>query len=293
MIPIIGMASGLGAGMGGCSEGPKAIQESTLSGVEWKNIFHPQLKISDKKSEIIALNKKLATEVYSSVLENPFTMVIGGDHSCAIGTWSGVAEALRSQGEDLALLWLDAHMDSHTPETTPSGNIHGMPLATLLGCGSEQLTELLSPQPKLKPENVFLIGIRSYEEAEKDFVERHNIRVYYIEEVHERGLETIFTEIIEHLEARKLSYGLTVDIDFFEPEEMSATGTPEKDGIHPQEFLDNYAIFERHLPVAFEFVEFNPSRDRERQSLNWTVKILERALEASALVSKEALVEAN
>lgn len=291
MIPVIGIASGLGGSHDGSRLGPIVIQKSFSANVHWRKIIHPESYFSNKPAQISLLNQKLAEETYNSVLRHPFTFVIGGDHSCAIGTWSGVAEALRAKGEDLALIWIDAHMDSHTSETSPSGNIHGMPLASLLGYGSDDLTQILSSQPKLKPENVFLIGIRSYEEEERKFLEDLNIRIYYVEEVHRRGLKPIFSEIIEELASRNIPYGLTVDIDFFDAEKMCATGTPADNGIDPEEFIDHYVCFERHLPIVFEFVEFNPPQDIENRSLVWTVQILQRALEAWIPSVKKELVE--
>lgn len=291
MIPVIGIASGLGGSHEGSGQGPLLIQENFSDIVKWKKVLRPEANFQNKRQQIQFLNQKLAEETCVSVSQHPFTVVIGGDHSCAIGTWSGVAEALRAQGEDLALIWIDAHMDSHTPETTPSGNIHGMPLATLLGYGHEDLTQILSPHPKLKPENVFLIGIRSYEDAEKKFLEKHNVRVYYVEEVQERGLKEIFSEITENLKERNLRYGLTVDIDFFDAEEMSATGTPAENGVDPQEFIDSYNIIDRYPPIVFEYVEFNPPCDTDNKSLVWTLQILERALETRITASEGELAE--
>lgn len=280
MVPVIGIASGLGGHHSGSSFGPELIQEKFSVNVNWKKMIHPESEFVNKNQQISLMNQMLAEETYESVLQHPFTMVIGGDHSCAIGTWSGVAEALRTRGEELALLWIDAHMDSHTPETTPSGNLHGMPLATLLGHGPQHLTQMLSALPKVKPENVFLIGIRSYEDAEKLLLEKLNVRVYYIEEVQERGLKAVFSEIIENLSSKKMPYGVTLDIDFFDPEIMSATGTPVDNGIDPQEFIENCYFFDTYPPVAFEYVEFNPPQDKENQSLDWTVQILQRVVEA-------------
>ena len=291
MVPVIGIASGLGGSHSGSGQGPGLIKENFSANVSWKKIIHPEPNFSHKNSQIARLNQQLAKETYDSTLQHPFTMVIGGDHSCAIGTWSGVAEAVRTRGEDLALLWIDAHMDSHTPQTTPSGNIHGMPLAALLGHGSEDFTQILSPYPKLKPQNVFLIGIRSYEEEEKKLLEKLNIRIYYVEEVHQRGLKAIFSEILGNLAARNLPYGLTVDIDFFDHEKMSATGTPEENGIDPQEFINHCDLFEKYPPVAFEYVEFNPPQDKENQSLNWTLQILQRVIQTMVPAYKEELIE--
>jgi arginase len=276
MIPYVGLASGLGAGNDGCRQGPLFIQEHLPNDVDWKAMIQPKSLILDKWEHIPLLNQELAQATLACATEHPFTIIIGGDHSCAIGTWSGIAEAARRQGQELGLIWLDAHMDSHTPESSESGNIHGMPLASLLGIGSSSLTQILSEHPKLKPQNVFLVGIRSFETPEKELLERLGVRIYWMDEVHERGLKTVLAEVVENLSTRKIPYGISADIDFFDPSYMSATGTPVEKGANPDEFIQNYSVFETFPPIAFEFVEFNPDRDTEGKSLHYTLKILER-----------------
>jgi arginase len=289
MIPFIGLASGVGAGNSGCHAGPFVIQKNFPIDVEWKTIITPEptdeSTPTDKLELIAHLNRQLAEETYTAALNHPFTVVIGGDHSCAVGTWSGIAEAKRTQGEEIGLIWIDAHKDSHTPETSESGNIHGMPLASLMGYGSSSLTHILSPMPKIKPENLFLVGIRSYEDAEKELLERLNVRIYYIEEVKERGLHAVLSEILEHYSSRKISYGISLDIDAFDPSIMSATGSPVENGFDPQEFIDCCSIFDAFPPIAFEYVEFNPAHDTQGQSLYWTMQILQRVSENRILAS--------
>jgi arginase len=284
MIPYVGLASGLGAGNEGCRLGPLVIQEMLPADTDWKAMIQPKSLILDKWEHIPLLNQELALATFACAREYPFTIIIGGDHSCAIGTWSGIAEAKRQEGKEMGLIWLDAHMDSHTPETTETGNIHGMPLASLLGVGPPSLTQILSEHPKLKPENVFLVGIRSFEPAEKEFLERLNVKIYFMDEVHERGLKTILTEIVTKLEQSQTSYGISADVDFFDPSHMSATGSPVEKGADPDEFIQNYSVFDSFPPIAFEFVEFNPSNDTEGKSLQYILKILEKVT-SSHLIS--------
>jgi arginase len=273
VVPCIGIASGLGGSHSGSGEGPLLIHKN-LPEYCWEAIILPDLSIENRLEQIAIMNQKLAETAFQSFKKHSSLMVVGGDHSCGIGTWSGVSEAKHQAGEELALLWFDAHMDSHTFETSESGNPHGMPLAALLGYGSSKFTKILSDRPKIKPENLFLIGIRSFEPAEKILLEKLNVRVYYIEEVIERGLKAILIEILGNLSSRHIPYGISLDIDFFDPSIMSATGTPEKMGPPPEEFIENYSLFESYPPVAFEFVEFNPPLDREGQSLHYVKKIL-------------------
>ena len=286
MTIFIGLASGLGGRHLGAGEGPPLIQKTLPFDVEWKNMIYPEKETLDKFEHISLLNTQLAEAAYIAAKNYPFTVVIGGDHSCGIGTWSGIATA---QEEEIALLWLDAHMDCHRPETSESGNVHGMPVASLLGHGSPYFTEILSKKPKIKPENLFLIGIRSYEKPEQELVERLNIRVYYIEEVKEKGLQVVFKEILDIIKEKKLKYGISLDIDFFDPSYMSATGTPEENGLSLNEFLEGYSVFDTHPPIAFEFVEFNPPCDKG-ESLEGIHTILKRVLEGRSTSVKTSLL---
>lgn len=275
MIPFVGLASGLGAGNEGCQEGPMSIREN-LPHVDWQAMILPDPSSLTKWEQIPALNARLAREIFTCAMNHPFIVSIGGDHSCAVGTWSGVAEAMFTKQKEIGLIWIDAHMDSHTPETSESGNIHGMPLASLLGHGAASLTHILSERPKLKPENVFLVGIRSFEEGERLLLERLNVRIYYMKEVQERGLKTVLSEIVQNLALRNIAYGISLDVDFFDPSEIIATGTPESGGGNPEEFVQSYSVFDSYPPVAFELVEFNPSKDIEDKTLECILKILER-----------------
>ncbi len=274
VIPYIGLASGLGGSHAGSGGGPLLIQ-SKLSDRRWEAMISCDLSSTDKLEQISKLNQEFAQASFKMANENSSLISIGGDHSCAVGTWSGVSEARHLLGEEMGLLWFDAHMDSHTVDTSESGNPHGMPLAALLGEGSSKLTHILSNRPKVKPENLFLIGIRSYETPERQLLERLGVRVYYAEEVKERGLKAILEEILSNFSTRNIRYGISMDIDFFDPSKMSATGTPEKGGPDPEEFLENCALFNENPPIAFEFVEFNPPLDQEGQSLQYVLQILQ------------------
>lgn len=272
MYTFIGVASGLGGRQDSAGKGPPLIQETLPFSAPWQAMLLPQDRGRDKREKILDLNTRLARETYKAAKQGLFPIIVGGDHSCAIGTWSGIQTAYQ---EDLALLWFDAHMDCHTPKTSPSGNIHGMPLAALLGHGDRAFTHLLSDQPKFKGENVFLIGIRSFEEAELNFAKEQGIHIYFMEEVKKRGLEAIMQEILGLLQKKKVKYGISLDIDFFDPLEMSATGSPENDGPFLKEFFPLSSLLESYPPIAFEFVEYNPPFDQEGNSLRGTHQILE------------------
>src|SRR3990167_9008246 len=170
-INFIGYASGVAAGNPGCADGPRYFQEKFVAPfpMHWE-IVAPDPSLRDKYARVAELNTRLAKATEASVNQQTPFVVMGGDHSSGIGTWSGVSKAIHAKGE-LGLIWIDAHLDAHTPETTPSGNIHGMPVATLLGYGPTVLTHIALPQPKLHPKNLFMIGIRSFEAEEKTLLE--------------------------------------------------------------------------------------------------------------------------
>jgi arginase len=271
IIYLIGSASGAAAPYSGCADGPLALQRSpylaNLSkqglALEWVSIIEPETPSAALPNKNLVANhvRKLADTVASVVSKNQFFTVFGGDHSCAIGTWSGVQSVTRGKG-DIGLIWIDAHMDSHTPETSETGNIHGMPLACLLGHGDAEFTEILGPAPKFKPEHVCLIGIRSYEIGEAELLKGLNVRIYFMEEVKRRGLEEIMQEALSIVNAGTIGYGITLDIDSVDPMEAPGTGVSEPDGLAAKELslaLHKAAGDKRLLGI--EIVEYDPHRD--------------------------------
>ena len=171
ILQVLSAAWGIGSGNQDCSEGPlylaehRSLEKLTLPPHHWQKAITLPKHYSDAVAAISQMSLQLARQVDHCVLNKEPFVTLGGDHSCAIGTWSGAAHALSSKG-DLGLIWVDAHMDAHTFATTPSRNIHGMPVACLLGYGEAALIEVLQKMPKIKPGHLCLIGVRSYEEGE-------------------------------------------------------------------------------------------------------------------------------
>lgn len=267
-INVIGIASGIGANDIGCQQGPQAIKEACVTllkqsyrQVNWKDVTLPELMTEDKYEKISKVCIETAKVTDQSVKEKVFFLAISGDHACAVGTWSGAAHALSSD-EKLGLIWVDAHMDSHTPETSESGNIHGMPLASLMGHGDHRLTHILSADPKLLPENVCMIGVRSYEKGEEALLKKLGVKVYFIEEVNERGLDVVFDEAVRYIQSKTNRYGLTIDLDAFDPTEIPGVGCPVKNGLHPKEFLNAIKKTKNQLNLlGLEIAEYNPFHD--------------------------------
>ncbi len=202
---------------------------------------------------------ELANETAAVVKSGALPLVLGGDHSCAVGTWQGVARAL---GGSLGLIWIDAHLDSHTPETSPSGMLHGMPLAELLGVGGDA-----AHPPVIAPQNVCLIGVRSFEPEEADLLEDLGVRVITMDEIEVCGLHRAFAEALEIATAGTGGFGITIDLDALDPTEAPGVNLPVPGGIGLLALRK--VLAERALDArlaALEIVEFNPQLDRNAQA---------------------------
>lgn len=272
----IGVASGLAAADRGCEKGSQLLEHSELlrgslakAGItlNWEQLF-PKEGV-DKLTMVSELAHKIAEKTKEACQEGEFPLVFGGDHSCAIGTWSGVAAALRSQG-DLGLIWIDAHLDAHTHETSESGNIHGMPVAALLGFGDPALTQVADKLPKIKPEHLCFIGIRSYEPAERLLLEQLGVKIFYIEEVLARGVEVIMSEALHHVQKGTVAFGVSLDIDSVDPFDAPGTGTAVPGGIPAVALCSALTqIAKQSKLVAVEIAEFDPERDKAQKTEKW------------------------
>lgn len=291
-VEIIGVASGWGAQDRRCEDGPQVLHASgilqclTHAGQTAPafDLLHVSdfMRGQDDLAHVAEINRRLASLVSAKLKNDILPLVIGGDHACAVGTWSGVRAALPPQ-EELGLIWVDAHMDSHVPDTTPSGALHGMPLACLLGEGPEALTKLCGPAPKLRPRHVCLIGVRSFESDERVLLERLGVRVYFMEEVRARGFAAVWEEAVRHVSQGVAGYGLTIDLDAVDPHDAPGVGTPEYDGIAGEDLIR--AVRQLHDDpglLAVEIAEYNPHEDRDRLTLR-----LLRRLICAAVAGKE------
>ena len=268
-IVVIGAASGAGAPDPATAEGPDALRhyrvfhDTPLQHVAWDTILRvPRALQRTPLQAVASLSARLAAEVEAVLQDGHFPLVVGGDHSCAIGTWSGAHRALAEKGP-LGLIWIDAHMDSHTFATTPSGQIHGMPLAALLGHGDPALTAIDGAMPKLRPEHVCLIGVRSFESGEAALLRRLGVRVFGMDEVRRRGLAAVFDEALAIVRRGTAGFGVSVDLDALDPEEEPGVGTPVPGGLHRADLAAVLSSL-RDDPafMAMEIVEYNPRRDR-------------------------------
>jgi arginase len=266
-IRIIGAASGLGAQDQGCRDGPVAFHRSQAwhvlehyPEVDWgQTLFVADSPGRAEIGRIAGLCRRLADEVGRALAAGEFPLVIGGDHSIAIGTWSGVA---RVAGAPVGLLWIDAHLDSHTPETSYSGAVHGMPLACLLGRGDKRLLNIGLSGPQASAAHTVVLGPRSYETEEMDFLRAMGVRIIESNEIAERGFAACLHEALAIVTAAPAGFGLTLDLDAIDPGSAPGVGSPEPEGLWDGDVLAAVAQLAT-LPGlrAVEIAEYNPDRD--------------------------------
>lgn len=270
-VSLFGAASGIGARDEGCRFGPEAILGSGLvpwlsgNGVDarWCETLMPPdgAANADPVPVIVGLCRKLSHAIEGAVEGDSWFTVFGGDHTTAIGTWSGVHNAGHGKGP-LGLIWIDAHMDCHVPETSPSGWLHGMPLACLLGFGPDALTGLAAKGPVLQPGHVALVGVRSYEAEEAELLERLGVRVFFMDEVLARGIDGVMDDALAIATGGTAGFGLSIDIDAVDPLDAPGVGTPVTGGLRATEAISALArVRGRPGFLGMEIVEFNPTRD--------------------------------
>ena len=257
----------------------KDLQEEGYE-TSWRSLDLPY--VADREINTLPIVasycQEIAETVYEVVREGKLFTVLGGDHSCAIGTWSGAYRALRGQGR-FGMIWVDAHMDSHTTTTSHSGAIHGMPLAALLGHGDPTLTRIGAAEPKLLPQNVALIGVRSYEPEEAELLESLGVRIFYIEEVQRRGLTACFEEALTIARRNTLAYGVSIDLDAIDPSDAPGVGSPEPNGLRGDELIDALSLVKDSDDLlGLEIVELNPNRDQRDKTAKLASQLLLAAI---------------
>ncbi len=267
-VRIIGAASGLGAQDQACADGPVAFHRSQAwhelahhPRVDWgRTLFAPAADGGGATGRIAGLCRHLADEVGHALRGGEFPVIIGGDHSVAIGTWSGVA---RVAGEPVGLLWIDAHLDSHTPETSYSGAIHGMPLACLLGRGDKRLLNIGLAGVQVSAGHTAVLGARSYEPEELDFLKASGVRIIDSVELAQRGFADCLHEALGIVTGAPAGFGVTLDLDAIDPLLAPGVGSPEPEGLNARDVLEAVSGI-AGLPGfrALEIVEYNPDRDR-------------------------------
>ena len=236
------------------------------------------------KPQILAVCEQLAQRTREIMAEGDFPLVLGGDHSIAMGTVSGIAAHFRDQGENLGLLWFDAHGDMNTPGSSPSGNIHGMPLAHLLGQGDPDLAKLMGFNPKVKPEHVAIIGLRSIDAGEREIIRNSGIKAFTMRDIDERGMASVVKEAIGVVTDGTAGFHLSFDVDGCDPSVIPGSGTLVPGGVRFREahLLMEYCADSGKL-TSLEIVELNPFLDQGNVSAERTVELILSALGKSIL----------
>ncbi len=293
---IIGFDSGWGCADFRCEDGPTAVNASsilaTLATLGISARWHAPLGLKflgkhedvkgkmDSLPAVLTALRRLSNTVRTSVENGNVPIVIGGDHSSAMGTWSGVATAKNALGK-FGLIWVDAHMDSHTIETSHQGKWggwwHGQPVTALTGHGLQALQHIGGLLPKLSPRHISIIGAHSFEPAEIEFTKREGIRVFFLDEVRRRGFRACYDEALARATAGTDFFGMTIDLDAFRPEDSPGVGSAEDQGLVAAEVLPVLKSIARDSRfAALELAEFNPHRDK----LNKTGQLIENIIES-------------
>jgi arginase len=280
-VEIIGAAWGLGGAEPDCAQAPDALRPLLAARLEACGVdvragpmLRPMPGERRKQAAVSRLCGLLASAVAGSLRQGRLPCVLGGDHSCAGGTWAGVARTLHGS---LGLVWTDAHMDSHTPRTSHTGRLHGMPLAWLLGQDDDLLYGLSAGV--LNPEQVALVGVRSFEPEEAERLGRLGVRVFHIDEVNARGLDAVFAEAVRIATTGTEGFGISVDLDVVTPDEAPGVGTPVAGGIRGDELARALAtVGGRPDMLAVELVEYAPRLDPDGRSAQVAIETLAAAL---------------
>jgi len=294
-IEVIGVPVDLGAGRRGVDMGPSAIRIAELE-ARLEQLGHQVEDFGDLdvmipetqqvgqgklryKGPILATCQELCRQVERSLGEGRMPLVLGGDHSLAIGSIAGSTGHFAKQGEQLGVIWFDAHGDANTPETTPSGNIHGMSLAVSLGLGDADLVQIGGRAPKVLPRNVVLIGIRDLDSGERETLKKSGVTVYTMRDVDERGMRDVVDEAIRLASDGTAGVHLSFDLDVVDPEDAPGTGTPVWGGISYREaHLAMEMFHDRANIVALDLVEVNPVLDNQNMTGILAAELAQSAL---------------
>lgn len=294
-IRILGVPLDLGQSRRGVDMGPSAVRVAGLQarlealGHQVQDGGNISVEIAETQSmgeqdakylhAITETCTREAEQVIAALVAGETPLVLGGDHSIAVGTVSGVAEFYRRKKEKIGLIWMDAHADINTPQTSPSGNVHGMPVAALTGLGPDELKNIFGWSPKIAPENLVLIGLRDIDATEKANIRRAGItEVYTMRDIDERGLRTVMEEAVRAAGRGTAGYHISLDMDWIDPEDAPGVGTPVRGGATYREaHLAMEIIADDGRMLSFELVEVNPVIDEHNRTADLAVELTSSA----------------
>jgi arginase len=224
--------------------------------------------------EITATCTEEAELVVRTLEAGKVPLVLGGDHSVGAGTVAGVAEFYRRQGQKIGLIWIDAHTDINTPQTSPSGNVHGMPLAATMGLGPPELANIFHFTPKVSPENCVLVGVRDIDAVERQNVRQAGIDVFTMRDIDERGMRLVIEDALRIASQNTAGYHVSLDMDWVDPEDAPGVGTPVRGGATYREaHLAMEIIADHGRMLSFEIVEVNPVIDEHNRTAELAVEL--------------------
>jgi len=290
-ISVIGFPMDLGSGRRGVDMGPSALRIADLENklrelgyivedlgdvfieiMERQEIGDPKLRYLD---EVLKTSQTLAENVEEILDKGNFPLCIGGDHSMALGTIAGIAAHCRKNNKTFGVIWIDAHADMNTDQTTPSGNIHGMPLAASMGLGHKSLVEFYGFSPKLKPENCTLIGIRSVDKKEKENIRKLNPTVYTMSDIDKLGIHRVISKVLKQFRKQVDHIHVSFDVDSVDPSVAPGVGTPVKGGLDYREaHLLMETIAECGCMSSLEVAEVNPVLDNQNISAIFAAELI-------------------
>ena len=294
-IAVIGVPLDLGAGRRGVDMGPSAVRVANLNarlaelGYKVEDLGNVPVvqresqTAGDPKAkylpQITETCTRLAQMVEGALAAGKFPLVLGGDHSAAIGTVAGVSQHFHARGEKLGMIWIDAHTDMNTPSTSPSGNVHGMPLACCIGLGPPELSGMFGYSPKIDPANVALVGIRSVDQKERENVQRSGVHAFTMRDIDERGMRAVIEQAIEVASRGTAGIHVSLDMDAVDPREAPGVGTPVRGGITYREaHLAMETLGDTGRLTSLEIVEVNPVIDEANRTAILAVELVMSAM---------------
>jgi arginase len=295
-VAIIGAPLDLGAGRRGVDMGPSAVRVAGLGGrltalgyevtdlgnvpvAQPESVDDPGQGDAKYLPQIAACCERLGQLVAQALSDGKTPLVLGGDHSIAAGTVAGVSRFFRDSGCKIGLVWMDAHADMNTPQSTPSGNVHGMPLACCVGVGPDSLAGMFGFAPKVDASNVALVGIRDVDRLEGGVVRDSGVRTFTMRDIDERGMLSIIKEAIAIASNGTSGFHLSLDMDFLDPEFAPGVGTPVRGGVTYREaHLAMEVICDSGRMVSMEVVEVNPVIDEVNRTAELSVELILSAL---------------
>lgn len=296
-VTIVGVPMDLGADRRGVDMGPSVVRIAGLSakltelGYTVEDLGNIPVALAEMRratpadarhkylAEVAKSNAILSDCVEGILDRGAVPVVLGGDHSIAIGSVAGVAGYYRRRGQRIGIIWIDAHADINTPESSPSGNIHGMPLAVLLGYGPEVLTHIGGFAPKIHPEDCVIIGVRQIDEGERQLARQLGLRIYTMRDLDERGMSAIMDEAIAWVTRHTVGFHATFDMDFVDPYYAPGVGTPVPGGgTYRESHLAMEKIHDSGKMLSVEMVEINAVLDAHNRTGELGAELLLSAL---------------